>query len=243
RLYDFWCYRREPQPAETATSWALRFTVGTAATGCLWGLIGSVLLLTSDPAYLAFIAFVIGGLTAGAAVSNSAYLPAMIGFMAPVVLPTILVLCSRATLMSVAMGLVAAAGAAALLWLSHHTNRWIASLAQHEIQQTALTADLENTVAAIEYRSELLHAVSVAANKLVSASTVEEAMLAVLETVGKAVRVDRVLLLELRHSPGAEPVLSRRFGWHSADAPVIVDSQSFEKAAPSGLPADPWFAP
>ena len=68
-------------------------------------------------------------------------------------------------------------------------------------------------------------------------------MPAVLETIGKAVRVDRVLLLELRHSPGAEPVLSRRCGWHSADAPVIVDSQSFEKAAPSGLPADPWFAP
>ena len=148
RLYDFWCYRREPQPAETAASWALRFTVGTAATGCLWGLIGSVLLLTSDPAHLAFIAFVVGGLTAGAAVSNSAYLPAMIGFTAPVVLPAILVLFSRATLMSVAMGLVAAAGAAALLWLSHHTNRWITSLAQREIQQTALTANLEKTVAA-----------------------------------------------------------------------------------------------
>jgi hypothetical protein len=40
RLYDLWRYRRTLQPAEAAASWALRFTVGAIATGCLWGLIG-----------------------------------------------------------------------------------------------------------------------------------------------------------------------------------------------------------
>jgi hypothetical protein len=124
RLYDFWRYRRQaPQPAESAASCALRFTVGASATGCLWGLIGSVLLLASDPSHLAFIAFVVAGLTAAAAVSNSAYLAAMLGFVTPIALPAILVL--RATQMSVAMGLVASACCAALLWLSFHTNRWI----------------------------------------------------------------------------------------------------------------------
>ena len=58
RLYDLWRYRRTLQPAEAAASWALRFTVGAIATGCLWGVIGSVLLLASDPPHLAFIAFV-----------------------------------------------------------------------------------------------------------------------------------------------------------------------------------------
>ena len=53
RLYDFWRYGRSPQPAEAAASRALRFTVGAVATGCLWGLIGSVLLLASDPALVA----------------------------------------------------------------------------------------------------------------------------------------------------------------------------------------------
>ena len=235
RLYDFGCYRRKPQSAETAASWALHFTVGATATGCFWGLIGSALLSTSDPVHFAFIAFVVGGLTAAASIGNLAYLPAMAGFMAPSFLPPIFVLFSNATVISIAMGLVAAAFAAALWWLSHQTNHWITSIARREIIQAALTASLKN-------RSELLHAVSVAANKLMSDS-IEEAMPAVLETIGKAAQVDRVLLLELRHSPGAEPVLSRRCGWHSADAPVIVDSQSFEKTAPSGLLADPWFAP
>jgi hypothetical protein len=119
RLYDFWRYRRQtPQPAEAAASWALRFTVGAIATGCLWGLIGSVLLLASDPSHLAFIAFVVAGLTAGAAVSNSAYLPAMIGFVAPIALPAIFVLFLLATPMSIAMGLVASACCAALFWPS-----------------------------------------------------------------------------------------------------------------------------
>jgi hypothetical protein len=106
RLYDFWQYRSQtPQPAEAAASWAQLFTVGAIATGCLWGLIGSVLLLASDPSHLAFIAFLVAGLTAAAAVSNSAYLPAMLGFVVPIALPAILVLFSRATQMSVAMGL------------------------------------------------------------------------------------------------------------------------------------------
>jgi diguanylate cyclase (GGDEF)-like protein/PAS domain S-box-containing protein len=240
RLYDSWCYWRKPQPAETAPSWALHFTVGATATGCLWGLIGSVLLLTSDPAHLAFIAFVVGGLTAGAAVINSPSPPAMMGFTAPVVVPAILALFSRADLESIAMGLVAAAGAAALSWLSHHTNGWVNSVARREIIQAALTADLENKVVAIEYRNKLLHAVSVAANSLLTASSLDEAMPEVLKTVGEAAQVDRVLLLELPRSK--EAIHSLRYGWQSADAPVLLGAEPFLKVRRSAVEADPWFA-
>jgi hypothetical protein len=201
------------------TSWALRFTVGAIATGCLWGLIGSVLLLASDPAHLAFIAFVVGGLTASAAVSNSAYLPAMLGFTAPIVIPSILVLFSRATPMSIAMGLVAAAGSAALFWLSLHTNRWITSIAEREITQTALAATLRS-------RSELLHAVSIAAKELLTATTVDMAMPTVLETIGKAARADRMLVFENQTPPQGAPAPHLRCGWHSPQAPAVVDASA-----------------
>jgi diguanylate cyclase (GGDEF)-like protein len=147
RLYDSWCYRRKSEPAETAPTWASRFTVGATATGCLWGLIASVMLLTPDPAYHTFVAFVVGGMTAGAAINNSAYLPAMIGFSAPAILPTLLAFIARANLMSITMGLMVAVFAAALVLLGRRANRWITSLARREIIQTALTAELEKEVA------------------------------------------------------------------------------------------------
>ena len=227
RLYDFWRYRRTPQPAVAVASWALRFTVGATATGCLWGLIGSVLLLASDPAHLAFIAFVVGGLTAAAAVSNSAYLPAMLGFMAPIVVPAILILFSLATPMSVAMGLVASAGSAALFWLSQHTNRWITS-------QVALAGGLRN-------RNELLHAISVAAEELLTATTADMAMATVLETIGKATRADHMLVFEKQTPPAGVPAVRLRYAWHSPQAPLIVDAAAIAKA--TDILADPWFAP
>jgi diguanylate cyclase (GGDEF)-like protein len=146
RLWNSWRYSRKPQPAETAPSWALHFTIGATATGCLWGLIGSVLLLTADPTYHAFVAFVVGGMTAGAVLSNSAYLPATIGFATPAFLPVTLFFFARATLMSVAMALMAVAFATVLALLSHRANSWITSLARRELIQAYLTADLEKEI-------------------------------------------------------------------------------------------------
>lgn len=147
RLYGWWCYRREPRPAETALIWARRYTIGAIATGSLWGLASSALLLTPDPVYHAFIAFVIGGMTAGAVTINSSYLPAMIGFAAPALVPAILTFFSRGNLMSVSMGLMAAAFAVVVGFLSRRANHWISSIVQREILQAALTVDLQEEIA------------------------------------------------------------------------------------------------
>ena len=117
----------------------------------------------------------------------------MIGFMAPIALPAIFVLFSLATRTSIAMGFVALACCAALLWLSFHTNRWITS-------QAASEGGLRN-------RNELLHAISVAAKELLTATTVDMAMATVLETIGKAARADRMLVFESRRLR-REPPLS-----------------------------------
>jgi diguanylate cyclase (GGDEF)-like protein/PAS domain S-box-containing protein len=174
------------------------------------------------------------GLAAGAAVSNSAYLPAMLGFVAPIALPATFVLFSLATPMSITMGLVVAACSAALLRLSLDTNRWITSIAKREITQRALAATLRS-------RSELLHAVSIAAKELLTAATVDMAMPTVLETIGKAARADRMLVFENQTPPRGAPAPHLRYGWHSAQAPAVVDA--FAIANAPELFADPWFAP
>ena len=68
-------HKSDPQPNDTARRWALRFTAGATATGCLWGLSASILLLTDDPSYHVFIAFVLGGMIAGSVTIDAAFLP------------------------------------------------------------------------------------------------------------------------------------------------------------------------
>jgi hypothetical protein len=76
--------------------------------------------------------------------------------------------------------------------------------------------------AATEYRSMLLHTVSIAAKELLTATTVKDAMATVLKDSGEAMRADRVLVFET-HLPLGGPLTSElRYRWHSAKPPLIV---------------------
>jgi len=95
--------------------------------------LSSAILFTPDPAYHAFIAFTLGGMVAGAVLTDSAYLPALIGFVAPTILPAILAFFARARPMSITMGILLAAFATVLGMVGHRTNQWIASNARRGI--------------------------------------------------------------------------------------------------------------
>jgi diguanylate cyclase (GGDEF)-like protein/PAS domain S-box-containing protein len=146
RFLDRWHFLRAPQQAELAASWGWRFAVGATLTGCLWGLTGSVILMTPDPAYHAFIAFVIGGMMAGAVAGDSAFLPALIGFSATAALPLIFAFFARADPMSMTMGFMVTVFTAMLGIVGVRANHWIATIARREIIQRALAADLENRI-------------------------------------------------------------------------------------------------
>jgi diguanylate cyclase (GGDEF)-like protein/PAS domain S-box-containing protein len=92
--------------------------------------------------------------------------------------------------------------------------------------------------AKMEYRGKLLHAVSIAAKELLISTAIDKSMAKVLQTIGEAVRVHRMLVFENNTPPGGAPAFELRFGWHSADAPVIADGAFL----PPGIHADPWFA-
>jgi len=94
--------------------------------------------------------------------------------------------------------------------------------------------------AKMEYRGKLLHVVSIAAKELLTSTAIDESMAKVLQTIGQAVRVHRMLVFENTAPPGGVPAFALRFGWHSADAPVIVDADFLAKMP--GIHADPWFA-
>jgi GAF domain-containing protein len=121
------------------------------------------------------------------------------------------------------------------VWFSLVTARGINAIAAREITQAALNDSLRN-------RTELLHAISVAATELLSTPRLGTAVATVLEAIGKAARVDRMLVFESQALPGGGATAHFRYGWHSPEAYGHVDDATVVATGPE-LTADPWFMP
>jgi len=82
-------FRRAPGLAPGTAYWRRRFVAGACAVGVVWGLAGSVLFPASSFAYQAFLAFVLGGMVAGAVPLLSVVDRAYPCFAVPVILPIV----------------------------------------------------------------------------------------------------------------------------------------------------------
>src|SRR5208282_1190692 len=122
RLLNRRMYQREFRTAETAEAWARRFALGACATGVLWGLAGLAVLVVPNLYYVLFVAFVIGGMTAGTIAVSSVYLPALFAFMIPTILPMAIAFLVEGTAISIAMGLMIVVFTAALGMLGRGIN-------------------------------------------------------------------------------------------------------------------------
>ncbi|MGB7974000.1 MAG: EAL domain-containing protein [Roseiarcus sp.] len=98
------------------------------------------------------------------------------------------------------------------------------------------TTARKRLAAETEYRSGLLHAVSIAAKELLTASAVESTMATVLKVVGEAARADRMLVFEMQPPQGRASPIKLRYAWHSARVPVIVDAAAIAAIAPETFP-------
>jgi diguanylate cyclase (GGDEF)-like protein len=138
----------KPLPA-VAPRWGRIFALGAFATGALWGLSGSIILITPDPVYHSFIVFVLGGMVAAGIVGNAAYLPAMLGFMAPSMLPIIAALIVRAGTPQLVMALMLSAFTAVIALVGRNINRSIIENLQLRLEQSILARKLRVSEAAM----------------------------------------------------------------------------------------------
>jgi signal transduction histidine kinase len=79
-------YRRRGADASSATRWAGLATIASTLSGVLWGG-GGALLFPDGVVEQTFLAFVIGGMCAGALVPLCFHSPALLGFVLPATLP------------------------------------------------------------------------------------------------------------------------------------------------------------
>jgi diguanylate cyclase (GGDEF)-like protein/PAS domain S-box-containing protein len=120
-------YRREPIAAERADHWGRLATVGSGVSGMLWGAAGVLFFVPHSPIHATVLAFVLGGMGAGAVASLNAHLPAFHAYLVPSVLPFAARLAAAGDAEHLAMAGMALMYVAALLLVGRRAH---ASLAQ-----------------------------------------------------------------------------------------------------------------
>jgi signal transduction histidine kinase/CheY-like chemotaxis protein len=86
RLFAWERFRHVLPEVRTREAWGRFSVIGAASSGILWGVLSTAFMPSEEP-YPVFVAFVIGGMCAGAATVNSAHLPSVVAFVFPSVLP------------------------------------------------------------------------------------------------------------------------------------------------------------
>ena len=146
RIWLWSCYRRGQPPPEQADRWGRLVAIGSGASGVLWGAAGALFLVPGSSIHEIVLALVLGSMGAGATVSLAAYLPALIAYLVPSVLPFALRLAivSDAEHLAMAGMVLAYVGALLLVGWRTHTSwaRTIAlSLANADLGRVAAIVD------------------------------------------------------------------------------------------------------
>jgi signal transduction histidine kinase/FixJ family two-component response regulator len=142
RLVLWHAYHKRRPPANEAGKWGRWFTLGSLATGCVWGAAAAVVLLTDDILYHGFIVMVLSGIAAGALAANVSYLPALYAFLVPTATPLVLALLMRGGGPHTAIGLMVVVYIASVLALARSLNRSLAANIRLRIDQTRLAEEL-----------------------------------------------------------------------------------------------------
>jgi len=145
-------YRLRRKPAARVTQWAIVAAAGSGLSGLLWG-ISSACLRPDDIVEQTFLAFVIGGMCAGALVSLSYYLPAFIAYVYSSVLPLAGSFLVDGRTVYAAMGCMTVVFAGAVTFAARHFNRAFVS-------GLRLNLDLSERTKELTQRTEELIAVN-----------------------------------------------------------------------------------
>ena len=114
-------YHHHRKGVEDKTRWAILATAGSGLSGLLWGG-SSTLLLPDNIVEQTFLAFVIGGMCAGALVSLSYYLPAFVAYVFASALPLAGSFLMDGRTVYVAMGCMVVVFVGAVTFAAHHFN-------------------------------------------------------------------------------------------------------------------------
>jgi len=141
--------RRAPGPPE-AMVWARRFVAEVALTGIGWGVAALIFYAPRSPLHQVFLAFVLGGMTAGAASSNASYTPAFVAFAAPALLPMVVRLGAEGEPIQAAMAFMLALFGVAMAGISRSGGRALEEATRLRFRNEALVEGLTSAQQRLE---------------------------------------------------------------------------------------------
>jgi len=122
--------------------WGRRFTLTTALTGCLWGVLASTTFVTPEAIYYLFAAFVVAGLCAGAAIRLSPHPPALYAYIGTSAPPMVFALFMQDHLISFAMGGLLLTFIVVMILVGRENYQRLTDYIRMKIVQEVLNADL-----------------------------------------------------------------------------------------------------
>jgi signal transduction histidine kinase/CheY-like chemotaxis protein len=141
RLVLWRAYRRRGE-AGGAVRWVRWFTAGALANGVAWGSAPLLFFGQSGLALRFFLAFVIGGMAAGAAGSLSSHLPAFVAFAAPAIAPLSVLFLMATDPVQLAMGFMMLVFGAAVTSIARTSGRAFADALALQLRNEDLVAGL-----------------------------------------------------------------------------------------------------
>jgi signal transduction histidine kinase/CheY-like chemotaxis protein len=149
RLLVVQAYRRRVV-ATSALPWARLFTAGAVFTGLCWGAAVLVFYAPESPAHQVFLAFVLGGMTAGAASSNCSFMPAFVGFTLPTLVPMVIRLAAEGDRVHGAMAFMLILFGVAVGGIARTGGRTLEKALRLRFRNEALVEDLTTAQARLE---------------------------------------------------------------------------------------------
>lgn len=175
-------FNKRGPDSEDLDAWVRRFILATAVTGILWGLVAATTFVASEPIYYLFAAFVVAGLSAGAATRHSPHLPALYAFIGTIAPPMILSLLMRGQLISFAMGVLLLTFIVVMILLGRENHQRLSDQIRTKVEQKVLntdlqkvTLDLKEQIAQKRRRESDLTTVAKLSDRLQSCGTIAEA--------------------------------------------------------------------
>jgi signal transduction histidine kinase len=140
--------RRRGEPRR----WAVLFTVGIAVGGAVWGLAAFLFWQPGDTLQHALLAFVAGGMVAGASATTNTYLPAFFTFSVTSLGPVTVRLLASGNRLELAMGAMTALFGFAMSLLARNAGRWFVQTTELRLRNEDLVARLSDAREHLEGR-------------------------------------------------------------------------------------------